>query len=66
MTIEDLWTNLLSRNEADILSAFKMLNKEDKTTVINHLNKMVTEDGWHPEQVHSAEYALDLIKRNNE
>ena len=58
----DIWTEILSREPARIILAFKQLNSTEKITVRAHLIKMTTEDGWHPEQIKSAQIALDAIK----
>ncbi|MFN2145355.1 MAG: hypothetical protein ACK2T7_08365 [Anaerolineales bacterium] len=58
----ELWDEILSRDDARIRKAFSSLNQTEKITVRAHLIKMTTEDGWHPEQIHSAQTALDAIK----
>jgi NADH:ubiquinone oxidoreductase subunit E len=58
---ETLWTEILSRQEERIKAAFSRLSEEEQETVITHLNKMVSEEGWHPEQVVSAITALEAI-----
>ncbi len=58
----DIWTELLSRDEPLIRRAFSQLNQTEKIAARAHLIKMTTEDGWHPEQIRSAQAALDAIK----
>jgi hypothetical protein len=58
----DIWTELLSREESRIRTAFQQLNQTEKITARAHLIKMTTESGWHLEQIHSAQIALDAIK----
>lgn len=60
--IQLFWDNLLSRNRARIKSAFSTLDENSKQAVIDHLKKMTSETGWHPEQVKSAWAALETIK----
>jgi len=61
--IQLFWDNLLSRNPARIKSAFSTLDEDSKQAVIDHLKKMISESGWHPEQVKSARVALETIKK---
>jgi hypothetical protein len=61
--LETLWDGLLSRQEVLILKAFNSLDEEGKAAVLNHLKRMATEIGWHPEQAASAESALDILKK---
>jgi hypothetical protein len=58
---ETLWTEILSRQEERVKAAYSLLSEEEQETVIAHLNKMVSEEGWHPEQVVSAITALEAI-----
>lgn len=61
-SLETFWDNLLSRDPALIRAAFSSLDKESQKMVLAHLERMVSEDGWHAEQVKSAQAALDAIK----
>ena len=58
---EIFWENLLSRQPRLIRAAYKILDAETQAAVIAHLRVMTTEEGWHPEQVKSAQTALDFI-----
>lgn len=60
--LESLWDALLSRQDELILKAFSSLDKEGKEAVMNHLRRMCTEMGWHPEQAASAKSALDVLE----
>jgi hypothetical protein len=60
--IEALWEEILSRQLERIQKAFAPLSPEEKTAVLKHLKGMVSEPGWHPEQVVSASQALDALK----
>jgi hypothetical protein len=63
LSVEQLWDNLLSREIEKIKSSFHHLNQADRMAVIEHLNRMTTEDGWHPEQKKSAQIALQAIEK---
>jgi hypothetical protein len=60
--LEALWDALLSRQTDLILKAYNSLDIEDKEAVMNHLRRMSTEMGWHPEQAASAKSALDVLE----
>jgi hypothetical protein len=62
---EDIWGMLLSREVAMIEKAFSSLESDQKKAVLDHLDKMVTEPGWQPEQRVSAQIALDTISYQN-
>jgi hypothetical protein len=62
--IQLFWDNLLSRNPARIKSAFSTLDEDSKQAVIEHLKKMISETGWHPEQVKSAQIAINILQHN--
>ena len=62
LSIELLWDGLLSREPQKIKSIFRDLNQSERSIVIEHLNRMTTEDGWHPEQKSSAQISLQTIK----
>jgi len=59
---EYLWENLLSRQPELIRSAFDSLDPETRRHVLAHLQRMVTEEGWHAEQQASARAALDTLE----
>lgn len=59
---EVIWDAVLSRESTRILSTWHKLNQEEQNTLLAHLERMVNEEGWHPEQVISAQCALDAIK----
>jgi hypothetical protein len=61
---ELFWESILSRDEMLIRSAYKTLNIEEKTAVISHLQRMVSEPGWHPEQCASALAALGTLQQD--
>ncbi len=61
MTIEELWEHLLSEDPAQILAVWRDLPPGERAALRAHLNKMATEDGWHPLQKRAAEMALEVI-----
>jgi hypothetical protein len=61
-TVEIVWEALLSRDENQIRPAYQALDAETRQAVGAHLRVMTSEDGWHPEQVISAQAALDVIE----
>jgi hypothetical protein len=61
LEFESIWELLLSRDPKRILLAFESLQPEQKKAVRKHLQKMVAEPGWQPEQRISAQAALDAI-----
>jgi hypothetical protein len=58
----DIWTEILSRNEEQIRQSFLSLSQTEKITIRAHLIKMTTEPDWHPQQIKSAQIALDAVK----
>ena len=56
--LELLWYKLLSSQPDLIRDAFNSLDPASKKTVIAHLERMVIEPGWQPEQRLSARAAL--------
>jgi len=62
--IFELWEMLLSREPKWIEEAFESLLPDQKRSVLAHLQKMVSEPGWQPEQQVSAQAALDTILNN--
>lgn len=60
--LEQTWDGILSREAHKVTSVYTGLNDENRKVVLAHLHKMAEEDGWHPEQVKSARYALQVIE----
>jgi hypothetical protein len=60
--LEIFWDNLLSRDPVKILAVLKPLNSHDRNAAIQHLQRMVNEEGWHDEQRQSALSALKVIE----
>lgn len=61
--LEQLWDRILSREPEQIRQAFGELLAADQAVVLGHLEKMVSEDGWHAEQVISARLALETLQQ---
>jgi hypothetical protein len=62
--LELLWNDLLSRQTELIQQAFKSLDIPSQKMVIDHLQKMVNESGWQPEQRVSAKAALNALENH--
>jgi len=58
-----IWETLFSREPDRILLAYESLQPDQKLAVLEHLEKMVSETGWQPEQRNSAQVALDAIPK---
>ncbi len=62
--LEVLWDNLLSRQPELIREAFTTLEPADQRAVLNHLQRMISEDGWQDEQRLSAQAAINVLDNN--
>jgi hypothetical protein len=60
--LEVLWNDLLSRQPELIRAAFDSLDKPTQKTVLTHLQRMVSEAGWQPEQLASAKAAIHTLE----
>lgn len=60
--LEKLWDHLLSRKPKLICAAFQSLTDTERRDVLSHLQNMVSDNGWHAEQVMSALAALEAIR----
>jgi len=60
--LEGLWDNLLSRDPERVRRQWRDLNAEERQAVLDHLARMVSEEGWLPMQRLSAQAALDAIE----
>lgn len=61
-SLEDLWEGLLSRKPELVRAAFLSLELEERAAVIAHLQRIVSEAGWHSEQRLSAQSALQALQ----
>jgi len=64
--LEGLWNDLLSRQPEQIRSAYDSLDKSNQKVVLNHLQRMVSEAGWQPEQVASAKAAIHALETQSD
>ncbi len=55
------WDEVLSRQPARIRKAVASLDSATRKELVVHLQRMVSEEGWQPEQRKSAQAALDAI-----
>jgi hypothetical protein len=62
LSVDRIWDLLLSRQPDLIKKTFQQLDRTDKKSVIQHLQRMSSESGWHKEQKKSAEIALANLK----
>ena len=62
-TLEKTWDALLSREPDRIREAYQSLAPASQQGVLDHLRKMVSRTGWHPEQVKSANLALKALEK---
>lgn len=60
-TLEEFWDAILSRDPRRIRVVYQTLDSVDQKRLLEHLRKMASEDGWHPDQRTSALAALDAI-----
>ena len=60
-TYENIWDMLLSRQPVLIEKAFAFLESDQQKAIMDHLQRMVAEPGWQPEQRVSAQAALNTI-----
>ena len=60
--IETLWEGLLSRDPQQIQNTYQTLSSQEQQSVLTHLKRMITEPGWHAEQLASAKAALDVLQ----
>jgi len=61
--VEQFWDGLLSRRPERIRAVFIPLDPATRQAVLAHLQRMVTEKDWHPQQRASARAALKVIAR---
>ncbi len=66
ITPDELWDAILSRETRAYPECLEKLDHEEQTSLLAHLERMTSEDGWHPEQVTSAQAALDAIRKTHQ
>lgn len=62
LSFEQIWDAILSREESKIRAVYAHLDADSKNSIAAHLKRMTCEDGWHPEQVISARFALEVLE----
>ena len=55
------WAEILSREPDRTQQAYALLSPDEQQALVAHLLRMTQEDGWHVEQVRSAQDALDAL-----
>lgn len=60
-----LWDAILSRQIKRIQTAYQLLDPASQNALSAHLQRMASEEGWHPEQQKSALVALEAIQQLN-
>jgi len=59
--LEKFWNAVLSRQPQRIRQAVKPLDAAARQALVKHLQRMVSEEGWMPQQRDSAQTALDVL-----
>jgi hypothetical protein len=59
--LEVLWNDLLSRKPERVRATFASLDAPNQKDVLTHLQRMVSEAGWQPEQRASAKAAIQAL-----
>ena len=60
--LASFWEDILSSQPDRIRWAFDGLSPDEQQKVLDHLQGMTSEPGWHPAQVKSAEIAIQVIQ----
>lgn len=60
--LEKVWGEILSHRPARIQRMFTSLDPSSQQEVLEHLRKMVTEEGWQEVQIISAQQALKALE----
>jgi hypothetical protein len=60
--LETLWDDLLSRQPERVRAAYTSMKTSEQKAVVAHLQRMVDEPGWQPEQRSSALAALKALE----
>lgn len=60
--LEQFWNAVLSRQPQRIRRAVKPLDTAARAALLAHLQRMVIEEGWLPQQRDSAQAAIDVIQ----
>jgi len=65
MAIEDIWSEILSQQIEKVDAACGLLTADEMKYVLNHLHRMISESGWQPAQIASAQFALNRLTQLN-
>jgi len=60
--LEQFWNAVLSRHPQRIRRVVKPLDAPARAALLAHLQSMVNEEGWLPQQRESAQTAIDVIQ----
>ena len=60
--LERIWNGVLSKDPDTIQKTYRSLDKASKSVILQHLERMVTEEGWVEAQAAAAQAALTAIK----
>jgi hypothetical protein len=63
--LEIIWDALFSREPGRVRKMFYSLDPDSRQVVLEHLQRMASEEGWHPEQRLNAHFALETLKESN-
>jgi hypothetical protein len=63
LDLEKLWEALLSQQANQVQAAFNSLDDEQQAAIFLHLQRMLDEPDWQPEQRKSAQFALAALKK---
>jgi hypothetical protein len=59
--LEQFWSAVLSRQPQRIRRAVRPLNAAARRALLEHLERMIREEGWLPQQRDSAQTAREII-----
>lgn len=61
--LELFWDGILSEDRKQVISVFLSVPQVQQQGCLEHLNRMVNEDGWQEPQRKSARFALDVLNK---
>lgn len=59
-----IWGNILSQKVDVIIDEFNAIGDQEKSYILDHLYRMTSENGWHPGQITSAQFALQVLGKD--
>lgn len=63
--LELLWADLLSEESDRVVAAWITLDEGEQSSVIAHLQRMITEEGYAESQADAAQAALHIIENED-